>query len=47
MVLQGILFFDRMTEEVLDSIRPGLQVSKHAKTNLFSTNLEKDSLFLL
>ncbi|PNT58272.1 hypothetical protein POPTR_001G346700v4 [Populus trichocarpa] len=23
--LQGILFFDRMTEEVLDSIRPGLQ----------------------
>lgn len=27
MILQGILFFDRMTEEVLDSIRGDLQVS--------------------
>lgn len=28
MNLQGILFFDRMTEEVLDSIRAELQVSR-------------------
>ena len=43
MNLQGTLFFDRMTEEVLDSIHANLQVSWH----MFFYLLVVDEFFYL